>query len=134
MSTIEKDLNPDTYIGLSLPVKFGRGGDFNRTKKIIKQTASNIRNLLLTRRGERLGNPTFGSELMSVLFEPMDGELETKLEEAIRASLSEFLPFVNLLDIKFSRNENTISPKIIFTIDVDNTTIEEVNLNLDLPE
>ena len=134
MSTIEKDLNPDTYIGLSLPIKFGRDGDFNRTRKIIKQTASNIRNLLLTRRGERLGNPTFGSELMDALFEPMDGELESKLEESIRASLSEFLPFVNLLDIKFSRHENTISPKIIFTIDVDNTTIEEVNLNLDLPE
>ncbi len=134
MSTIEKDLNPDTYIGLTLPVSFGRDGDFNRTKKTIKQTKSNIKNLLLTRRGERLGNPTFGSELMSVLFEPMNGDLETKLEEAIRASLSEFLPFVNLLDIKFSRSENTISPKIIFTMDIDNTTIEEVNLSLDLSE
>ena len=134
MATIEKDLNPDTYIGISLPIKFGRQGDFNRTKKTIKQTASNIKNLLLTRRGERLGNPTFGSGLMSVLFEPMDGDLETKLEESIRASLSEFLPFVNLLDIKFSRHENTISPKIIFTMDIDNTTIEEVNFNLDLPE
>jgi len=134
MSTIEKDLNPDTYIGLTLPISFGRDGDFNRTKKTIKQTKSNIKNLLLTRRGERLGNPTFGSELMSVLFEPMDGDLETKLEEAIRASLSEFLPFVNLLDIKFSRSENTISPKIIFTMDIDNTTIEEVNLSLDLSE
>ena len=134
MATIEKDLNPDTYIGLSLPIKFGRQGDFNRTKKTIKQTKSNIKNLLLTRRGERLGNPTFGSELMSVLFEPMDGDLETKLEESIRASLSEFLPFVNLLDIKFSRNKNTIFPKIIFTMDIDNTTIEEVNLSLDLSE
>jgi phage baseplate assembly protein W len=134
MSTIEKDLNPDTYIGLTLPISFGSEGDFNRTKKTIKQTKSNIKNLLLTRRGERLGNPTFGSELMSVLFEPMDGDLETKLEEAIRASLSEFLPFVNLLDIKFSRSENTISPKIIFTMDIDNTTIEEVNLSLDLSE
>mgnify|MGYP003646535114 FL=1 len=134
MSTIEKDLNPDTYIGLSLPVKFGRNGDFNRTKTTLKQTASNIKNLLLTRKGERLGNPTFGSELMSALFEPMDGDLETKVEESIRASLSEFLPFVNLLDIKFSKSENTLSTKIIFTIDIDNTTIEEVNLNLDLPE
>ena len=134
MSTIEKDLNPDTYIGLTLPISFGSEGDFNRTKKTIKQTKSNIKNLLLTRRGERLGNPTFGSELMSVLFEPMDGDLETKLEEAIRASLSEFLPFVNLLDIKFSRNKNTIFPKIIFTMDIDNTTIEEVNLSLDLSE
>ena len=134
MSTIEKDLNPDTYIGISLPVKFGRNGDFNRTKTTLRQTASNIKNLLLTRRGERLGNPTFGSELMAVLFEPMGDELETKIEETIRASLSEFLPFVNLLDIKFSRSENTISPKIIFTMDIDNTTIEEVNLSLDLSE
>ncbi len=134
MATIEKDLNPDTYIGLSLPVKFGRDGDFNRTKTTIKQTASNIKNLLLTRRGERLGNPAYGSELMAVLFEPMDGDLETKLEESIRASLSEFLPHVNLLDIKFSIDGNTIIPKIIFTIDTDNTTIEELNLSLDLSE
>ena len=134
MSTIEKDLNPDTYIGISLPVKFGRNGDFNRTKTTLRQTSSNIKNLLLTRRGERLGNPTFGSELMAVLFEPMGDELETKIEEAIRASLSEFLPFVNLLDIKFSRSENTISPKIIFTMDIDNTAIEELNFDLDLPE
>ena len=134
MSTIEKDLDPDTYIGLSLPIKFGRDGDFNRTKKTIKQTASNIKNLLLTRKGERLGNPTFGSDLMSVLFEPMDGDLETKVEESIRAALSEYLPFVNILDIKFSKKENTFSTKIIFTMDIDNTTIEEVNLNLDLPE
>ena len=134
MATIEKDLDPDTYIGLSLPVKFGRDGDFNRTKKTTKQTASNIKNLLLTRKGERLGNPTFGSGLMSVLFEPMDGDLETKVEESIRAALSEYLPFVNILDIKFSKKENTFSTKIIFTMDIDNTTIEEVNLNLDLPE
>lgn len=134
MATIEKDLNPDTYIGLSLPIKFGLQGDFSRTKKTIEQTKSNIKNLLLTRRGERLGNPTFGSELMAVLFEPMAGDIETKIEETIRASLAEFLPFVNLLDIKFSRNKNTIFPKIIFTMDIDNTTIEEVNLSLDLSE
>ena len=47
MSTIEKDLDPDTYIGLSLPISFGRDGDFNRTKKTIDQTKSNIKNLLL---------------------------------------------------------------------------------------
>ena len=134
MSTIEKDLDPDTYIGLSLPISFGRGGDFNRTKKTIDQTKSNIKNLLLTRRGERLGNPTFGSELMTAIFEPMGDDVETKIEESIRASLSEFLPFVNLLDIKFSRQENTITTRIIFTMDVDNTTVEELNLNLDLPE
>ena len=134
MSTIEKDLNPDTYIGLTLPISFGSEGDFNRTKTTLKQTASNIKNLLLTRRGERLGNPTFGSDVMSVLFEPMNDDLETRLEESIRASISEFLPFVNLLDIKFSRDENIITPRIIFTIDIDNTTIEEVNFNVDLPE
>ena len=64
----------------------------------------------------------------------MQTELETKIEETIRASLAEFLPFVNLLDIKFSRNKNTIFPKIIFRMDIDNTTIEEVNLSLDLSE
>ena len=32
MSARSTDLNPNVYVGLSLPLKPGRGGDFEKTK------------------------------------------------------------------------------------------------------
>ena len=70
MSNLEKDLNPDTFIGISLPLDYGSQGFFNQTKTTLQQVGHNIQNLLLTQKGERLGNPNFGSNLMRILFEP----------------------------------------------------------------
>ena len=105
MSNLEKDLNPDVFIGISLPLDYGSQGFFNKTRTTLQQTRSNIRNLLLTMKGERLGNPTFGSELMKVIFEPDDGSIAEKVEEAIRAALTEWLPYVKVVDIVTTSDE-----------------------------
>ena len=60
MSVIENDLDEDVYIGLKLPLEHNRDGFFSRTKTSVEQSKYNIKNLLLTRKGERLGNPQFG--------------------------------------------------------------------------
>ena len=122
MSNLEKDLNPDVFIGISLPLDYGSQGFFNKTRTTLQQTRSNIRNLLLTMKGERLGNPTFGSELMKVIFEPDDGSIAEKVEEAIRAALTEWLPYVKVVDIVTTsdeRNPNKINVKMNFSIDID---------------
>ena len=134
MSVIEKDLNEDVYIGLELPLTHGINGFFNRTKTALEQTKSNIKNLLLTKKGERLGNPRFGSELLSVVFEQEGTDLENKIEEVIRSAMSEFLPFVNIEEIvtTFSpTNKNTAIVNLKFTLNVDTTNQEE--LSIDLP-
>ena len=51
MSNIEKDLNPDVFIGVSLPLDYGGQGFFNKTRTTLQQTRSNIKNLLLTIKG-----------------------------------------------------------------------------------
>ena len=99
MSVIENDLNPDVFIGISLPLGHGEQGFFNKTKKALEQTRSNIRNLLLTRKGERLGNPNFGSNLLSVVFEPNTSDINNKIEETIRSAMREFLPQVQIESI-----------------------------------
>ena len=132
MSQIEKDLNPDVFIGISLPLDYGDQGFFNKTRTLLQQTRSNIRNLLLTIRGERLGNPTFGSDLMRLLFEPQNEDLEQAIEESIRASMDEWLPFVKIRNIDVipsSRNPNLINVKLQFSINADET-VETINLNL----
>ena len=68
-SALEKDLNPDVYIGLSLPLKNGNNQDFKMTKTSLEQAQHNIKNLLLTSVGERVAQPEFGSRLRELIFE-----------------------------------------------------------------
>lgn len=130
MSVIEKDLDPDTFIGLQLPLGVHQDGVFKQTQTLLEQTKSSIRNLLLTRRGERLGNPNFGSDLFLYLFEPVGSDIESKIEESIRGSIREFLPFVTVNEVTFSTSENTIRPRIIFSLNTNELSIEEVTLEL----
>tara|TARA_B100001113_G_C21078850_1_gene608966 strand:- start:742 stop:1155 length:414 start_codon:yes stop_codon:yes gene_type:complete len=132
MAVIENDLDEDTYIGLELPMTHGPLGFFSRTKTALEQAKSNIKNLLLTNKGERLGNPTFGTNLLSLVFSQENTDLESRVEEEIRASMGEFLPFINIVSIEtnFSEtNKDTAIVNLRFTLDVDTTS--EENLELD---
>ena len=81
MGVISNDLNEDTYIGLELPLTHTRDGFFKRTKTALEQAKSNIKSLLLTNKGERLGNPTFGTNLLSLVFSQENTDLESRVEE-----------------------------------------------------
>ena len=132
MSNLEKDLNPDTFIGISLPLDYGSQGFFNQTKTTLQQVGHNIQNLLLTQKGERLGNPNFGSNLMRILFEPNNEDIEVKIEESIRSSMSEWLPFVEVIEVKVKSDpykENQVNVKMNFTVGV-NKNVQTVNINL----
>ena len=82
-STIENDLNPNTYVGLSFPLGHSGGGLFNRSKTLAEQARHNLKNLLLTNLGERAHQPEFGSRLLEVVFEFKDDALiEQVINEA----------------------------------------------------
>ena len=132
MSVIENDLDEDTFVGLELPLTYGNSGFFNRTKTALQQAKSNIKNLLLTNKGERLGNPTFGTNLLSLVFTQENTDLEARVEEEIRAAMSEFLPFINIVNIETNFSDENMSTAIVnlrFTLNVDVTS--EENLTLD---
>jgi phage baseplate assembly protein W len=133
MSQIEKDLDVDTYIGIGFPLNHGMKGFFNRTQTSLEQTKSNIKNLLLTKKGERLGNPLFGSNLLAILFE-LEGDVESKVEEDIRSSLKQWLPFVevnNVQSIFSDAGDRVVNVKITFGINTDSATLEELDINLE---
>ena len=134
MSNLEKDLNPDVFIGISLPLEYGSEGFFNRTRTTLRQVSHNIQNLLLTQKGERLGNPEFGSNLMKLVFEPNNSDTESLVEEEIRASISSQLPFVNIVDVKTSSdryNVNRLNVRIRFTLNT-NQNVDPVDVQLNL--
>tara|TARA_R110000796_G_scaffold18688_11_gene56544 strand:- start:1859 stop:2371 length:513 start_codon:yes stop_codon:yes gene_type:complete len=132
MSTLEKDLDPNVFIGVSLPLGHGNEGFFAKTKTTLDQARHNIRNLLLTIKGERLGNPTFGSNLYRVLFEPDDGNIASSVEEAIREAMGEWLPYINIKSIDVTTSgelQNAVNVRIDFTINVDQK-VAQLDLNL----
>ena len=96
-SSLELDLDPDVTIGLGLPMQHDDvNGFFPGTSTTLSQTGSNIRNLLLTNRGERLGQPTFGADLLLTLFEPMSDQVISTIEENISSAMAEWLPHVTV--------------------------------------
>jgi phage baseplate assembly protein W len=109
----------DYAIGLTLPLQMTTN-TFNQTYDNLVQLQSNVKNLLLTQKGERLAQPTFGSDLHKLVFEPNDGELEEKISNAIESAISQWLPqlTVEKIDIDATANmkdKNQVDISIIFT-------------------
>jgi phage baseplate assembly protein W len=116
MGAREKDLNPDVFIGLKLPMGYSDTGYFKQTKTTIEQAKWNIVNLLRTIPGERLGQPTFGSKLHEFLFEPMDEDFSETIVESIGESISTWLPYISIKDIKVDFPEH-FSNQVDITVD-----------------
>ena len=85
-------------IGISLPIQIGKTA-FEQTFTTFEQVKSNIKNLLLTKRGERVMQPEFGSGLQELLFEQNVDDLEGRIQTTIEDSISQWLPFEILSSI-----------------------------------
>ena len=116
MGAREKDLNPDTFIGLKLPLGYSDSGYFKQTTTTLQQAKYNILNLLKTIPGERLGQPLFGSKLHQLLFEPMNDDFTEVVEESIRSSMETWLPYINIKDIKVDFPEH-VPNQVDITVD-----------------
>ena len=116
MGAREKDLNPDTFIGLKLHMGYSDTGYFKQTKTTLQQAKYNIINLLQTIPGERLGQPTFGSNLHTIIFEPLNEDFNEILEDSIRASLQQWLPYINIKKIEIITPEYNVN-RVNITID-----------------
>lgn len=60
---------------------------------------NSIRNILLTQKYSVPGNPEFGSELNTVLFEQMDDITFTLAENIIRTALNDWEPRIEITDV-----------------------------------
>lgn len=106
--------------GIASPTKRGNVM-FEQTFTSLDAAKSNLRNLLLTKRGERVMQPNFGTGLHSLLFEPMDNEFEQKLQETITDSVRFWLPYITIENIEVDmsdemKDRHTAGMKIEFTV------------------
>ena len=115
-----KEFNDYAY-GITLPVQRGNTGYFNQAFSSFEQAKSNLKNLLLTKKGERVMQPNFGTGLQSLLFEQMTDEFETKLEETITKNVNYWLPYITIrqIDIEMTdemKDRNMANMNIQFTV------------------
>jgi len=97
----------DRYVGIGFPLGFNVDGRmFNQTKTVLEQAKSNLRNLLLTTPGERVGQPDFGCNLIDILFDQNIVEISDKVDEIIREAVSQQLPYIIINDIFVSSTVN----------------------------
>jgi phage baseplate assembly protein W len=120
----------DSFFGLKFPLGFGKGteGFFPRSGTIKEQASSNIKNLLLTNLGERVGQPDFGSELPTIIFEPLELDvLKESITQTIEEALELWLPYITLQNVSTYKdsNPNTIIVTMEFIVDVDDPTSTE---------
>jgi len=106
------DLQGNIAIGVSLPFN-GPSGPFNSTYSTKDQTKSNLINLLLTNKGERIMNPEFGCDLGTVLFEGITDDTKETIKSLISTNVSIFVPEVQLTEILVENapqyNNNSVS-------------------------
>lgn len=105
------DLVENDYkiIGIGINKSSNKGGIFAVNYTTLTQAKDNLKNLILTRKGERIMNPTFGCDIYKVLFEQMDGGLiESKIESTILDAVSNWLPYLSIDEIIFDYDNNDI--------------------------
>ena len=127
-----RDKDPDTFIGVTLPFRLGKEGWFRSSKSLSEQTKTNLKNLLLTVKGERVNQPELGCDLFNVLFEPMDDNLNIKIDTSIREAVSKWLPHVILKNVlvDLRENENLVNISVSFSTNIDPGATDSITLNL----
>ena len=133
-SARENDLNPDIFIGLKLPFNRDKSGLFGRKQTTLEQAGSNIKNLLLTAKGERVMQPDFGSRLRELLFEQYTEDLSSRIQSEIQEALSTWLPYINISSVNIIQSDedpNTTSVDIDFALNYEPDRFNSITLNFD---
>lgn len=123
----------DYAIGITFPIRIGKNA-FEQSFTTYEQVKTNIKSLLLTKKGERIMQPHLGSGLTELNFDPNDDFFDSVLENTIIETLNRWLPYVNVEYIDVSttnsaRDKNTAEVSITFRIG-NNIKNDTVTFNL----
>ena len=107
------DLNKNVAIGVVFPLM--NGGTFGQSFTLKEQIKSNIINVLLTEKGERVNQPDLGAGLKTILFENNPSSAE--IEELINNQLSIYVPEIEIdgVEVEFIESEHLLYIKLIYT-------------------
>jgi phage baseplate assembly protein W len=93
-------------IALGIEVRFDNAGVFTSVYSTEQQALNSLKNLLLTRIGERYENPTYGTNLLDIIFQPNIDELKSDIIDIITIAVNRWLPEITLENIDVTTNES----------------------------
>lgn len=110
------DLDKRKAVGFGFPLN----GDavFVPTYDTREQIKANLVNYLLTNRGERVFNPTFGADLRNLLFESPTNSSSEELEFRISDAISNRFPQVKIKEINFQDLADQNAINFILTYEI----------------
>ena len=120
---MNKNNIPFLGIGWAFPPKFNKGKIGLEMSSGAKDIQESLFILLSTKTGERFMTPNFGCDLDEMLFEPLNLDLEKKIEDEIRRAILLFESRISLENIIFEPKleEGTIFIDIQYIIRTTNT-------------
>ena len=117
-------ISTQTVLGVDL--SFNNIGIFKPLYSSVKQAAANFKNLLKTQRGERYYYPSYGCDLIAILFEPNVSELKGEISSIITDAATEWLPYIDIDDIEITTNEDDplLEHQLVISITISSNTIQ----------
>ena len=104
-------------IGVAFPVKeTNTGGLFSASYDLINLRSGLIQ-LLLTRRGERVMMPDYGTDARELVFDPLDGGTTSRLEIQIKNAIAKYLPqiIINKLSVVPTEKTSSLTVLLLFS-------------------
>lgn len=105
------------YINIHYPFRNSPQGfflDLNDTDT--DAVKSDLLHIILTRKGQRLYKPDFGTDLLKFIFEPEDGMTLNNIKGEIISEVKKYLPSVSVDNITIAESEDNEHAAIL-TID-----------------
>lgn len=107
-------------LGILLPIRKGNNGFFNQGTTLMTQAKSNLINLILTKKGERVMQPEFGCDVHEIIFEAITDDNLANIKGSIQSAIKIWLPYVNLVDVQIQKDEdhNSVYATLTFNLTV----------------
>lgn len=101
------------YLGQPLPLRRGQKGYFSSTTDALENEKSKFINLILTMKGERVGNPTFGCDIHKLLFEQKTAEVQDLAQQYVLDAVNQWMPYLVLQQIQVVNADTFINDNSI---------------------
>ena len=118
------------YININYPFKDSPKGFFlDLNSDDASAIKADLMHLILTRKGQRLYNPEFGTDLLKFIFEPQDGLTLAGIKTEITTVVKRYLPKLQLDEISVVQSEESEHAAVVtikYTITDDVFTTQDL--------
>lgn len=83
---------------------------------------ADLMHLILTRKGERLYMPDFGTDLLTFIFEPNDSRTQSEMKQSLNDTIKKYLPKLKINELTVTESpesEHAVTVRIDYTVTED---------------